>query len=70
MNKTIVYNGKTFTLIKAKKEHRCIGCPHPILHGEDYWSITLNGAGLGSTKFPDRIHKGDCLSKYIYDEKT
>ncbi len=54
--KTIVRNGKTATLRKARKQHRCSECPFPIFLGERYFEVVLNGSGLGSSKFPDRVH--------------
>lgn len=59
--------GRTATLRKARKDHRCSACPEIILKREHYWSIVLNGSGLGSIKFPDRIHL-KCLSKYCERE--
>lgn len=56
MKISIVCNGKTYTPRTAKKEFTCSECKLPIIPGEDYWSITLNGAGVGSLKYPDRIH--------------
>ena len=49
---------------RARKIHDCKECGEPILQGEVYLSITIAGAGLGSIKFPDRIHLV-CLGEYL-----
>ncbi len=66
MKETImIRNGKTAKLIMARKEHTCAECHLPIHSGDHYWEVTLNGAGLGSIKFPDRTHIGTCLEKNL-----
>ena len=40
---------------KARKEHNCNSCTHPIFPGFAYLAIYY-GKGLGSLKFPDNIH--------------
>ena len=65
MSRTITRNGKTATLAVARKNHSCTECHLTIFRGAYYWNITLNGAGLGSIKFPERTHVGDCLQKNL-----
>lgn len=65
MAKTIIRNGKTATLRVARKEYPCTECHLTIFIGEHYWNITINGAGLGSIKFPERTHVGECLEKNL-----
>lgn len=63
MSREINRNHRTATLTKAKKSHKCSTCTQSIWPGETYWSITLNGAGVGGFKDPDRVHN-ICLDKY------
>jgi len=51
----------------ARKSHSCEECPAPIARGELYYSLYWPGAGLGSNKFPDRVHI-DCLLNYMEKE--
>lgn len=48
-----------FTLRRARKQHTCRVCPRPITPGESYYEVTIAGGGLGSLKFPDRIHMSE-----------
>lgn len=59
----VTRGNRTATLTKARREHPCAICPEPIAKGDHYRSITYNGAGLGSIKFPERVHLG-CLKGY------
>lgn len=65
MEKVIRRNGKVAKLSKARKEHVCKQCVLPIFVDDWYWSIVLAGSGLGSIKFPTRVHTGDCFEKEI-----
>ncbi len=40
---------------KALKSYDCAACPDPILLGEQH-DCYYFGRGLGSKKFPDRVH--------------
>ncbi len=57
-------NGKIVDLKRARKEHQCKECKLPIFKGQLYYSITLAGSGLGSLKFPDRLHL-NCINKHL-----
>jgi hypothetical protein len=41
---------------RARKEHPCKMGDGIIAPGEEYWEMTIGGGGLGSIKFPDRVH--------------
>ncbi len=64
LEKAIRREGRTAQLTKAKKHHRCGVCQEYINKGSQYYAITLNGSGLGSIKFPERIHI-ECLDAYF-----
>jgi len=51
-------------LKKARKMYWCDSCGLPIIQGEHYYCVTWAGAGLGSIKFPDRVHV-ECLEKFL-----
>lgn len=51
---------KIAELRRARNEHTCAECGLPITLGEQYYCIYWAGAGLGSLKFPKRVHI-DCL---------
>lgn len=55
--------GYIFTRRKARKDHKCKECPTPIAAGDEYFEVVIGGGGLGSLKFPSRIHIG-CLNSY------
>ena len=61
---TINQNGRRATLTKARVPHRCCHCQEYIATKAHYYAITINGSGLGNTKFPDRVHTG-CLRNYF-----
>ena len=53
---------------KARKIHDCNACPRLIFPGSQYYAI-FYGKGLGSLKFPDRIHTW-CLKDYTDKRKA
>lgn len=54
----------------ARKRHYCHVCLLPILPKQQYYSIVIGGGGLGSLKFPGRIHKNaECLKAYTDKRK-
>lgn len=52
------------TLRKARKSHLCQQCHGLILAGSNYYALTIGGGGLGSLKFPDRVHEC-CLNGFL-----
>lgn len=56
--------GRIATLTKARKLHRCAVCPEYIPKGDYYYSVVVGGGGLGSLKFPTRVHTY-CLEKHF-----
>ncbi len=58
LEKIVNRDGMTAVLTKARKYFDCHICHEVIEKGTYYYSVTFNGAGLGSLKFPDRV----CLS--------
>lgn len=54
-------NNKIARQRRARKQHTCAQCGAPILKGDYYWEVVLAGSGLGSIKFPARVHDGECL---------
>lgn len=62
--KQFTKDGRVFTLRKARVYHRCTECMHLIDPGDQYYSVTWGGTGLGSLKFPDSIHI-ECVDKFI-----
>jgi len=55
--------GRIAVLTRSRKYHRCGICQQYIDKGSQYYAITLGGGGLGSIKFPSRVHI-ECLDKY------
>lgn len=53
-----------YTKRRARKYHRCEVCKGDIDPGMQYYAATIGGGGLGSLKFPDRIHL-NCKDAYI-----
>lgn len=51
-------------LRKAQRTHECNECHRLIPKGSSYYSVVIPGGGLGSLKFPDRVHL-DCLNAYF-----
>jgi hypothetical protein len=39
-------------------------CKRPIKPGSRYYSVTIGGGGLGSIKFPDRVHE-ECVDPFL-----
>ena len=68
MLERIVSNGRIAELRKARKCFKCAECEQPIEPREYYYSITLAGSGLGSIKFPDRVHMG-CVMNFLNRRK-
>jgi len=60
----IITNGRIATMRMARKEYTCRECGLPIKPGEKHYCVTYAGAGLGSTKFPDRVHEY-CVDRYL-----
>ncbi|MAF43082.1 MAG: hypothetical protein CMI54_02780 [Parcubacteria group bacterium] len=56
--------GRIAELTRARKYHRCSECQELIEKGSQYYAITIGGSGLGSIKFPSRVHR-DCLTAYF-----
>ncbi len=49
-------DGWIFTPRKARKGYLCKACHEDILWQDIYYAVTIGGGGLGSLKFPTRIH--------------
>ena len=64
----IIKEGRTSDLTKSGKYHRCGICQEYILKGSYYYAITINGSGLDSLKFPERVHV-ECLEAYFQKVK-
>ena len=56
--------GKRAILRRARKVHECAASGLPIERGEDHYCVYICGAGLGDTKFPDRVHI-ECIHDYL-----
>ena len=48
--------------------YECKECGLPIEPREYYYSVTWAGSGLGSIKFPDRVHMG-CVLNFLNRRK-
>jgi hypothetical protein len=48
----------------ARKSYPCRYCPQTIILGEPHYIVSWAGAGLGSIKFPSRLH-ASCLPDYL-----
>ena len=64
MLERIVSNGRIAELLKARKGYECKECGLSIEPREYYYSVTWAGSGLGSIKFPDRVHMG-CVLNFL-----
>ena len=60
----ITINGKVAELVTARKTYKCDECGYPIVPHSDYYTVTIGGGGLGSIKFPDRVHVR-CIEEYL-----
>lgn len=60
----IFRNGYIAELRRARKSFTCSQCIEEIEKGTLYYSVTKGGGGLGSLKYPDRIHT-DCLNLWF-----
>jgi len=60
----IARNGRIAQLIRARVNHRCCVCQEYIEERDYYYSVVVGGGGLGSIKFPERVHTY-CLEKYF-----
>lgn len=65
---TLYVNKKVLQRRRARKPFSCHQCRQQINPGEDYYSITYGGGGLGDQKYPDRIHL-KCIDAYFGEEK-
>ena len=61
-------SGTIAELVTARKAHRSACCGLPIEVGEEHYRITIGGGGLGSLKFPDRVHER-CIKEYLRRKK-
>ena len=59
----IVHDHGNAELTTARKHHRCCVCQEYILPKSRYYAIFVGGGGLGSIKFPERVHTA-CLEQY------
>lgn len=62
--KTIYHNGYIADPRKARKPSVCEVCYKPIEVGSDYYAVVIGGGGLGSLKFPSRVHL-DCINDFF-----
>ena len=62
--KELRVNGKIAILKTARKDHKCSDCGHLIFKKELHYCLYRGGAGLGDTKFPDRVHE-HCIHHYL-----
>ena len=68
-------DGHIADLRKARKTFVCKVCQLPIEPKSEYYTVVIGGGGLGSLKFPDRVHEY-CLEAYFgkpicpHDDKT
>lgn len=60
----IIRNGYIAELRKARKSFTCSQGHKEIEKGTLYYSVTIGGGGLGSLKYPDRVHL-DCLEEFL-----
>ncbi len=53
--KELRFGGKIAQLTRARKGYKCVASGLPIEKGEEHYCVYIGGAGLGDTKFPDRV---------------
>lgn len=68
-NATLLRNisnkGRVATLIeKPRLPFICSECSQPLPAGDPHYSVTIGGGGLGSVKFPERVHV-DCIYQHL-----
>lgn len=61
-------SGTIAELVTAGKAHKSDCCGLPIEPGKRYYRVTIGGGGLGSLKFPDRVHER-CIREYLRRKK-
>lgn len=63
-NAQIIRNGRIAELRRAMKTYICKQCGETIENGNYYYAVVIGGGGLGSLKFPSRVHQ-ECIETYL-----
>ena len=61
---SILHKGRIADPHTARKGYLCSHCFETILPGERYYSVVIAGGGLGSIKFPERVHPS-CIVAFL-----
>jgi len=64
MESLVTGNGRIAELRRSMKFYPCAQCQKAIKPGDYYYAVTIAGGGLGSIKFPWRVHE-DCISQFL-----
>ena len=64
IEKKVIKDGYIADLRLSRKYYDCVICKKIIGLGEKHYTVVVAGGGLGSLKFPDRVHI-DCLETYL-----